>query len=527
MNISSNFSWRILFQAACLLIWGSAPVLIHAAPMVGSQTQSDPAANSTDSSSTDSSETDSGPNSSIAKRALSSDTDQGTAAQAPATQEPSDESTDQGLGFPTSMQRAARAVRASTVTIRVDRNLPLADSEPSDEAESGQEPGDPSRDNDRQPRRSVAVFSGVLVKQGFVVTPLFLPHPKRPEVRITLPDGEQTIGRPRILDEYSGLAIISINDHAIPCLKCCASSEPAVGDWVVSGAAWGREEALVSLGMISGIGYRLPHSTIEPPPMIVCDLRVAQTSKGAGVVGANGKLVGIVMAVSNDRKWTYVVPASHIDRLLRSLALHESRPGSSSDDILVLKREVPRLGVRIENCNRNEDLETYDVVVKAIASNSPAEQAGLVVEDQIKSVNGKVVRAWIDIARDLRIRQPGDEIELGIIRDGASQTLSVVLGGGFATPADKIEKLKDYIQPEIDRDDPSKSTGRWTDSQLATNPLINYSNQNLAPAPCGDSAAIERLTDALQVERQQNAELRSKLEVLESRLNLLIEKLEK
>ena len=449
----------------------------------------------------------------------------------------SDESAPIGVpasAFPASMQLAAKAVRASTVTIRVDRYGPSDAAAPRKAAGGGSDLGSTTgpatgtpESQPQKNKRSVAVFSGVLVKQGFVAAPLFLPHPKKSEVRITLPNGEQTIGRPRILDEYSGLAIISIKDHTIPCLKCCSSSDPVVGDWVVSGAAWGRQEALVSLGMISGIGYRFPNSTIEPPPMIVCDLRAAQTSKGAGVVSANGKLIGVVMAVSNDRKWTYVVPASHIHRLLRSLALHENSSESEAGDIYVLKRQVPRLGVRVDNISKDKELGLYEVVVESVATNGAADQAGLRKGDRIKSVNGKAVRAWYDIVRDCLNRQPGDTIKLVIVRDEKEIEMPLILGGGFAASAKSMAKLRDYIHPEIDLENHSNSgLGQPTPSRRF-NQLVNFSIQNLAPTPCDETEAYQELAESLKSERKKNSELRSRVELLESRLNRLIEKLDK
>lgn len=415
--------------------------------------------------------------------------------------------------MPASMKLAASTCRASTVTIRVDR------------AVSSRTP--PLKGDAKDPAtRSVAVFSGVLVKQGFVATPLFLPNVKKPEVRITLPNGEQTIGRPRILDEYSGLAILSIKDHTIPCLRCCESSEPEVGDWIVSGAAWGREQALVSLGMISGIGYRLPNAKVEPPPMIVCDIRAAQTSKGSGIVAANGKLVGIVMAVSNDGKWTYAVPAKHIHRLLRSLASHEKRPDAVKGEILVLKRQVPEMGVGI-NSIWDAKAEKYDLVVSKTVLNGPVDQAGILVGDKINSVNGRVVRAWYDVVRDTTNRQPGDKIKLGIIRDDQKFDVSVVLGGGFAASGKNILRLSEYITPEIELDHLSGQRIAQRNERSRANQLLNYSTENLSPPDCTqNSLLVGELLKMLEVERAKNRVLNEKVDLLEAKFDQLIRRIE-
>ena len=408
-----------------------------------------------------------------------------------------------------SMKIAARAVRASTVTIRVDRRPTLA------HIGSGS----------HQTGHAVAVFSGVLVKKGFVVTPLFLPDPQQPDIRITLPDGRQTTGRPRILDEYSGLALLAIDDHTVPSLSCCETSEPRVGDCVVNGAAWGRQQALVSFGMISGIGYRLPSSTVEPPPMIVCDIRAAQTSKGSGVVAANGRLIGVVMAISRDRKWTYVVPASHIQRLFRSLAQHEKQAQKDGDEILVLKRQVPRLGMRLEGV-WNSDQKQYEVFVKTIVKKGPGDLAGLRVGDRIHSVNGRVIRAVYDVGRDFVNLQPGDRILLGVERDREDYSFALVLGGGFAASGDRILRLSDYIQPEIRLSERQDRQSVASGERQSANQLVHHSRQNLALDEPSNEEKVQQLLEQLKIEKSRNRDLEQKVERLEKRFEQLLQKLE-
>lgn len=417
--------------------------------------------------------------------------------------------------IPSSMRLASNAIRASTVTIRVDRT-------PTDEIV--QRKLYPDRKPTRA-RRSVAVFSGVLVKQGIVVTPLFLPHAENPKVRITLPNGRQAEGNPRLLDEYSGLAIITIDDLTIPSLKCCEATEPVVGDWVVSGAAWGRQDALVSLGMISGIGYRLPKSSVEPPPMIVCDLRAAQTSKGAGVVAANGKLIGIVMAVSEDQKWTYVVPSCHIHRLLRILAQHDQLPAARTDEILVLKRQVPRIGVRINNA-WNESANRYDIIVASVEKNGPADQGGLQKGDRIASVNGKAIRAWYDVSRDFYNRQPGDKIDFTVEREGKETELTIVLGGGYSASGENLFRLKEYIKPEIEIDSIQAESlpGRSAFSSQFS-PLVRHSIHNLSPCQ-QNSALVDELLHQLESERAENQRLKSRVQNLEDRFDQLLKRID-
>lgn len=63
-------------------------------------------------------------------------------------------------------------------------------------------------------------------------------------------------------------------------------------------------------------------------------------------------------------------------------------------------------------------------VVKHIDSGSPAEQAGVKVEDEIVSIAGRPVSTWRDVELDLGMA-PRDEIKVGILRQGQPMELVV------------------------------------------------------------------------------------------------------
>ncbi len=77
--------------------------------------------------------------------------------------------------------------------------------------------------------------------------------------------------------------------------------------------------------------------------------------------------------------------------------------------------------------------------------NSPAAAAGVKTGDVITSVNGENVADPRDLARKIAILSPKSTAELGIIRNGAAQTLSVKLG---AMANDKEAKADAAPQPE-------------------------------------------------------------------------------
>ena len=74
------------------------------------------------------------------------------------------------------------------------------------------------------------------------------------------------------------------------------------------------------------------------------------------------------------------------------------------------------------------DIKDGGVLVNSVSKDSPAEKAGLEVGDVIVSFAGQKVEDADELARLVRKQEPGDEVKIGIIRDGKSKDLKVTLG---------------------------------------------------------------------------------------------------
>ncbi len=330
-----------------------------------------------------------------------------------------------------SLEDASRILLGATVTVRV-RNPLLDDEVPAEPAE----PVVPDAADANAASPKVTVCSGVVVDSRLVISPVFAASDS--EIRITVSGGQQTTATLRVLDEYTGLALLE-TDRELPARVTWTDELPAVGGWVLSAAAWGTERPAVSVGILGADDRTLAGTNY--PPLLQCDLRTAETSSGAGVVDSRGRLIGIVVATDaeqGNRGWTYAVPAAHVQRLLTVRDEERNRTG-----VVILKRRRPVVGMVLDG-------EDEMVVVSRVFEDSPAQRAGICVGDQIIAADGVMIRSVYQAVRPMLYKQPGDKMLFLIDRDGKTLETSVVLGGGIELPSAPFANVRQYLRPTLD-----------------------------------------------------------------------------
>lgn len=326
------------------------------------------------------------------------------------------------------LKEPAAMLQAATVTVRVIpgevEELPDGDALPADNLPGVGKPASASGPTSLRVQlpaagaRQVAVCSGVSLGDGLVVTYANLTGGAR--IRITLPGGGQAEAQLRVIDHISGLSLLEMSNRTLPGLKP-TEQLPAVGEWVLTAAAWGAEEPIVSFGILSGTERTIPGATF--PPLVQCDLRTAETSSGAPLVNKTGELVGVIVASDEPGKrsgWTYALPVRHVNRVLRARV---------ADKVVVLRRRRPIAGLLLVAGNEPET-----VVVSRVDKNGPAEKAGIRSGDEIVSADGIKIRSVYQVIRPLLQKQPGDKMAFVVRQPTGVANISVTLGGGIELP---------------------------------------------------------------------------------------------
>jgi regulator of sigma E protease len=86
-------------------------------------------------------------------------------------------------------------------------------------------------------------------------------------------------------------------------------------------------------------------------------------------------------------------------------------------------------------------------VVEAVEPNSMAEDVGIRSGDRIVGLGGERVKTWEGFEREMKGREPGEEVSVTVLRDGAETTLSGELGADPQNP----DRALVGVRPKIEK----------------------------------------------------------------------------
>jgi S1-C subfamily serine protease len=262
------------------------------------------------------------------------------------------------------------------------------------------------------------------------------------EVQVTLYDA--TIVSAQVLgsDPYSDLAVIKIDLPAelLHSVELGDSDELHVGQRTIAiGNPFGLEGTLTT-GVISALGRTLPaESLFAIPEVIQTDAAINPGNSGGPLLDAGGLVVGVNTAIRTTTGFGsgvgFAVPINLAKRVVPRLISegHYDHPQLGIRGLTITPILVEGLGLPVES----------GVLVSEVVSGSAAEKAGLRGGSRSVEIRGQLVREGGDIIVRIDGRQTlqfedllsylvmetevGQEVSVGIIRDGQEQVIRVVL----------------------------------------------------------------------------------------------------
>jgi S1-C subfamily serine protease len=263
------------------------------------------------------------------------------------------------------------------------------------------------------------------------------------QVYVDFADGNRVPARIVGIDPNADVALLKIDPKGLSLtpLELGELESLSVGDPVAAiGSPFGEEQSL-SIGVISALDRNIASLTdFGIGDAIQTDAAINRGNSGGPLLDGHGRVIGINAQIKTETgEGAGVGFAIPVDAVKRSLDLLREDGEAEYGYLGVSTQELyPQLAERL-----GLDVEV-GALVSEIVEDSPADDAGLTAGDRlidfqgqtdiaaegdvIVAVNGEDLTQTADLADLISLLEPGESVDLGILRDGEKRTIEVELG---------------------------------------------------------------------------------------------------
>ena len=223
----------------------------------------------------------------------------------------------------------------------------------------------------------------------------------------------QLVGR----DPSTDLAVLRV--AGLSADAAATGGAARVGQLVLAVGMPGGEGLMASSGVVSAVGGPIRGHGINLEQYIRTDATPYPGFSGGPLVDANGAVLG-VLTTSLVRGATLAIPISIALRVADTL----TKQGTVKRGYLgVISQQV-----KLPPNQRGGRAQEHGLLVMRVEDASPAEQGGVLMGDILVSIDSHAVTNADDLLALLTGERVGKAINLGVIRGGNLQSVSVVVG---------------------------------------------------------------------------------------------------
>jgi S1-C subfamily serine protease len=232
-------------------------------------------------------------------------------------------------------------------------------------------------------------------------------------VTVRFNDGEEMQGT--VLGGTSGadVAVVQVDRTGLPAAELALDSDPIVGQMAIAvGSPWGLQGTVTS-GIVSAVNQSIP-SGGTARAVLQTDAAINPGNSGGPLVDRDGRVLGINVSIfslsgANDGVG-FAVPIAVASDIAEQVV--------AGDSI-----ETAFLGVSLRNVESGQ----AGALIAEVTPGSPADEAGIEVDDLVISIDGVEVQGGSDLAAQVQTHRPGTNVEVVVVRDGEQMTFDVTL----------------------------------------------------------------------------------------------------
>ena len=259
--------------------------------------------------------------------------------------------------------------------------------------------------------------NGQLIGTGFFIDPngtLLTSYSVGGEsINIVVSYGEKKCPAKRLTaDPRSGIAILQLEKGrtALPFLPLGKSRELKVASPVIMVAYPMDLPKAPNFGMIAGFERKYLNRYFATTHLRA-NVPVQRGEGGAPLLNMKGEVVGVVISSLEGGASCFAVPSEAINKIHRDyLRFGAPRPG--------------RLGLRVHPMEENASSGTI-VSIETVEEGGPAHEAGLQPNDILQKIGPYEISAPEDVLNAVFFLTAGDPVDVTVLRDGKSHTVSL------------------------------------------------------------------------------------------------------
>ncbi len=311
--------------------------------------------------------------------------------------------------------------------------------------------------------KTTAAASGsgfIITEDGYILTNHHVIENSN-SIKVALYNGETYKAEIVGYDESNDLAVIKIDAKGLTPAILGSSDALNVGDEVVAiGNPLGELTFSLTSGYVSALDREITLSSNVTMDLIQTDCAINSGNSGGPLFNMYGEVIGITNAKYSGNGSSgeasidnigFAIPIDNVRSIFKSII----------ENGYVSK---PYIGVSVADVS--SETQSYGLpagaAVKEIVEDSPAEQAGLEINDIITEANGKEIKSKSDLVDMVKSASVGDVLKLKVYRQGQTIDIDITVSEKIqSAKQDEDEDAESQATPEGGQQQEGQPSNPW------------------------------------------------------------------
>jgi len=280
-------------------------------------------------------------------------------------------------------------------------------------------------------QKQEGIGSGVIYRSdGYIITNNHAVEGAH-TVDVAFADGTIEKGEVVGTDPTTDLAVIRVDRDGLPAASFSDGGQLVVGELAVAIGSPSGFQSTVTSGVLSGMGREFPaeltggQQESSLVDLLQTDAPISPGNSGGALADREGQIIGINVAY---------LPPNQTGAEGIGFAIPSYTVVSVADQLIQSgQAQHPYLGVSVSDLttqvsNRFDVSAESGALIAKVEPGGPAGGAGIQPGDVVTALGSTDIRSSGDLISALRQYQPGDKVELTILRDGQRSNFNVLLG---------------------------------------------------------------------------------------------------